>query len=597
MQASNLNSDGAITINTSILNILADISYNLATSETRTKKTMAIRNNTTGNIVTDITDSSIVSNSGNYNFNITDQANITREQDAGENTGEPAYLTALKQQVNNGIITETQLQQTSIHWEDTTRQMTDVAQASVAVAAVAITAVTLGTGAGIGAIMLGAVAATAGTLAANTAIQAGMNADGDFFKQAKDISKDTWDSTTSRDAFESYVIAAAAAGITAGATQYINGVTNGAIAAGNAAGATATQQLTTAIWESAISSTTSVAVQSALAGESFSEALKSQAINLVAGAVGNFGAKQIGSNYHTGNFGDGATAKATQLTLHAILGATTATIAGNDALSGAVSGVIGEVAGELVRNSAYGENTVLTQEQKNIIKEVGGLAGAFSAIFTGSMEGLDDSEIAQNMYSGQRIGKNAVENNLLYDVDEVVGAVSDYREAREVMENAGDGEDNSSDEVVDSEYSNNEVTTDDIKTLMALNDIANGIPSANLDILPEGTAFMDGESSLIINSEGASISIEKSLVTIPDPLGIGTIGFGNVSFEVNFNTSEIGVGGSISSIKYTYEKTITDNVSGEIEINYGGVSVKASSNGEFKAKGGLDIEAHMKVSN
>ncbi|MDD2840352.1 MAG: DUF637 domain-containing protein, partial [Rickettsiales bacterium] len=441
VQASNLNSDGAITINSQIFNVLADSSYNLATSETRTKRVMTIRNNTTGNIVTDITDSNIVSGSNNYNFNITDKVNIASEQDTGQQTLQQTYITALRNQIDGNNINQTDIQATSTHWEDTTRQMTDVGLATAAIAAVVAIVLTAGTAtAGIGAAAgtaagsaataAGATAATAAavasvtstvvataamatlstvaaTLATSTA-QASMNADGDFFKQAKDISKDTWDSTTSRDAFESYAIAALSGALTAGMTEGLNAITNGVVSAGNATGATLAQQTTTALSESAISTVSSTAVQSAMNGNSFGEALQDQIINVLINAVGEVGAKQIGGAYHTGEIG-----KPTQLTLHAALGCVTGALGGGDCASGAVSGVVGELAGETFGDSVYGKNANLTKQQEAIIKEIGGLAGAFSAIFTGNLVGLDDSEVAENMYSGQRIGKNAVENNYL----------------------------------------------------------------------------------------------------------------------------------------------------------------------------------------
>jgi murein DD-endopeptidase MepM/ murein hydrolase activator NlpD len=97
------------------------------------------------------------------------------------------------------------------------------------------------------------------------------------------------------------------------------------------------------------------------------------------------------------------------------------TLTGNDMLSGAVSGVSGEVFAELLGNTLYGST----------IKEYGGLAGGLSALITGKLTGLDNKEIADNIYSGQRIGKNAVENNLLYD--QLLGdskTTSDYEKNR-----------------------------------------------------------------------------------------------------------------------------------------------------------------------
>jgi murein DD-endopeptidase MepM/ murein hydrolase activator NlpD len=225
-----------------------------------------------------------------------------------------------------------------------------------------------------------------------------------------DVLKAGEDSITDKDTLKNVAISGLTAGLTTGLTSYINTATNGTISAGNTANATFSQQLKTSLYESAISTTTNTAVQSAVNGDSFTETLEHQGINTLVGALGNLGAKQIGSNYHSGNIN-----KTTQLTLHAGLGATTAVLTGNDALSGAVSGISGELFAELLRNTMYNNTTDLNQDQKNTLKEYGGLAGGLSALITGKLTGLDNEEITDNIYAGQRVGKNAVENNLLYD--------------------------------------------------------------------------------------------------------------------------------------------------------------------------------------
>ena len=173
--------------------------------------------------------------------------------------------------------------------------------------------------------------------------------------------------------------------------------------------------------ESLASNGTSSIIQSKLNGDSTSETLRSLAINVGVGAIGNLGAKQIGRAAHgsvatdaNGNVlrnADGSIIytkpsinKLTQLTLHAGLGATTATLTGNDALSGAVSGLVGELTAERIGTSG------LTDEQ---IVQVAGLTGGLSAIATGSATGQSDEEIADNIFSGKRIGSNAAQNNYL----------------------------------------------------------------------------------------------------------------------------------------------------------------------------------------
>ena len=176
--------------------------------------------------------------------------------------------------------------------------------------------------------------------------------------------------------------------------------TSGAVAASNSG---VYMQVGKALAESAISTVSSTAAQSAVNGESFSDAIKNQGTNILVGAVSNVGAKHIGMNYKTS--AQTGVDKAIQLTSHAALGAGVSALTGNDALSGAVSGVVGEVGGEFID-----KNTNLSN---NAIKELAGLAGGYSAIFTGNLVGNSDSEVAGNIFSGQRIGKNAAENNYL----------------------------------------------------------------------------------------------------------------------------------------------------------------------------------------
>ena len=257
-------------------------------------------------------------------------------------------------------------------------------------------------------IALSTIASTIATTAASASVS--MNGG---LSNLDDVAKTTWDNTTSKDAFKSYAISALTAGATQGITNVLNNMTNGAITAGNASNATLTQKFTTALYESAISTTTNTAVQSAINGDSFKDILKQQAINTGVGAIANLGAKEIGGNFKNGNIN-----KIEQLTLHAGLGAITNKLTGNDALSGAVSGLIGEVIGEFAGNKMYGttDGSKFNQQQKNVLKEIGGLSGVMSSIFVGSMKDLDDKDIANNMFAGQRVGQNAVENNLVAEV-------------------------------------------------------------------------------------------------------------------------------------------------------------------------------------
>ncbi len=79
-------------------------------------------------------------------------------------------------------------------------------------AAVAIAVGTGGLGSGISGAMMTAAATTAATTTTIAATNASMNKDGDIFKQIKDINKDAWDASTSRESVENIAIAAAVAG-------------------------------------------------------------------------------------------------------------------------------------------------------------------------------------------------------------------------------------------------------------------------------------------------------------------------------------------------------------------------------------------------
>ena len=174
---------------------------------------------------------------------------------------------------------------------------------------------------------------------------------------------------------------------------------------------------------STVSNITSTAVQSTVNGDSFTESLKQQLINTIVMAGADYGANKIGEQYHSNNlnFGvDGTTGtvlnKLTQLGLHAGLGAITNELTGNDALSGALSGVSAEVFTDIIGNALYGTTSgnELTKDQKDTLKNIGGLTGGLTSIIVSKSQGNDIREITNNAYSGQRIGQNAVENNLLY---------------------------------------------------------------------------------------------------------------------------------------------------------------------------------------
>ena len=89
--------------------------------------------------------------------------------------------------------------------------------------------------------------------------------------------------------------------------------------------------------------------------------------------------------------------KATQLTLHAGLGATVAAVSNTDILAGATSGVVGEATSNLLST-----NTDLTKKQ---IIESSKIAGAIASV---AIAGPDD---ADSVFTGSQIARNASENN------------------------------------------------------------------------------------------------------------------------------------------------------------------------------------------
>jgi len=135
-------------------------------------------------------------------------------------------------------------------------------------------------------------------------------------------------------------------------------------------------------------------------GDSFGDALEDQLKNIVIGAASNMAAGAIGKSYKSGDIN-----KATQLALHAALGCAAGAAGGGDCASGAVSGVVGEMSGEMLKNQGVNKKTGI---------QLSGLIAGYSNIITGGLTGQSNSEIAENIYSGQRIGQNAAENNAYF---------------------------------------------------------------------------------------------------------------------------------------------------------------------------------------
>ena len=245
----------------------------------------------------------------------------------------------------------------------------------------------------------------------------------------------------SKESLENMAIAGATAAITFGITQGVSELTNSANVAGQTANAatstttlpaydpntinltfnqasltrgispsalanvsvqSSTQTLTladkflSALQHSAIQTISSSAAQSAIKGDSLSEALKNSTRNLLINAAGEVIANNIGTSYKTNQIN-----KTTQLALHSVLGCGMAAAGGNDCTAGAASGVIGETFGELIYNNGNGlnrQNTILASQ----------VIGALTAA---AVLGPDDGD---SVFAGSQVGRNAVENNVLF---------------------------------------------------------------------------------------------------------------------------------------------------------------------------------------
>lgn len=111
-------------------------------------------------------------------------------------------------------------------YSQTVRGLTETGSSAIAVAAVAIAVGSGGLGSGISGAMMTAGATTGSTTATVAATNTSMNSDGDIFKQIKDVNKDAWDASTSRESVENIAIAAGVAGAAYWAVTASGGTTS-----------------------------------------------------------------------------------------------------------------------------------------------------------------------------------------------------------------------------------------------------------------------------------------------------------------------------------------------------------------------------------
>jgi len=407
IEASSLRANDDVNILASNSNyILNATDSSLKQVEVKNKGTFTFKNNDHGYHRTKIIEADFNSNQGDINiiasngnliqFNESNKINNLRQRITNNNPGNNFNIN----QVLTSYVGQKEINES---WDITTRGLTEVSQAIIAVAA---TAVMPGIGSGLVGAGLTAASTTAATTAIISAANAGLNGG-----NLGDMLTDSFKSVASGDGFERMVIAALSAGLTVGITEgvsYLTEAQNGTQTLQTVQNAaqmsdqlSVTSQAIDALRESMISNMSSSITQSAINGDSLVDSLKNQVETIAIGAISNVAAQQIGGLYYGGQIN-----KPTQLALHAALGCGAGTAGGRDCASGAVSGVTGELAAEFLDKNFNN----LNDDQ---LAELSGLTSGFSAILTGGLTGQSNSEIAQNIYSGQRIGKNAAENNYL----------------------------------------------------------------------------------------------------------------------------------------------------------------------------------------
>lgn len=397
----------------------------LASSSIRQNGTFTFKNMDKGHNDTTVINNQI---SSTNSMNLTADNAAYLEYKSGTNTSQNIQdqLAALKSQTT----LTNPIDEMHKSWDQTNRGLNQTGTLVIAVAGAALTG-GLGSFATIGAAAVSAGVGAAGTIAATSATNTAIDG-GNLGSTLKQTVKDT----TSRDSLEQIAISAAAAGIATGASNFA-GVGNTANAA-NAANTTANTVSTgervlanvgTALARSSIYAASNIAATSAVKGQSISDSIndnggvKQIILTTVASSIAEAGAKEIGRAAHgttttlTDSSGnplrnlDGSVMTSsqinqpTQLALHGVLGATTSTLMGGDALSGAAAGVLGELAAD----SAYQEGTGSFNRQQAIA--IGQAAGAAAALATSSAQGKSDEQTAANVGIGGFIGMNAAVNN------------------------------------------------------------------------------------------------------------------------------------------------------------------------------------------
>lgn len=214
------------------LNILAANEATISTTQEKNTRTLTFNNFNSSNITTNAVSSTLKAKNNNYNFDVANEINLSYNQnDFNQETGEVvvgearqenlvnlAYLSHIKQnndanQGGNNIVNYNPIANTNLEYHDSTRGLTD---AGVAVVAVAATVATGGIGG-----PLAAGAAVVATSASVSGVNASMNAEGDVFKQAKTIGKDSYDAATDDETLKNAAIATLTAAVVQGISAKI----------------------------------------------------------------------------------------------------------------------------------------------------------------------------------------------------------------------------------------------------------------------------------------------------------------------------------------------------------------------------------------
>ncbi len=439
IQASNIDAKNDIGITTNNLYILADQSFALGTAEDKKTRTLMFKNNNNGALETNSVTSEIVSGSGGFEFNVDRVvvsydgnglgdggfANVGNSTNTSNNStnANSDYLTYLKNNKSD-VTLFNPVNEVAESWNRNNRGLTDVGTAVVVIGAVSTTVITGGAALGV---VGTAVASSAAATASVSATNSSMNVQGSFLSSVDDVGKTTLKDTTSKKSLQNMVIAGITAGVASGVSEYYGlAEMSQASNAANAVEATRTaskviQNLKISLIESALSNATSSVVQSAISGDSSSNTLNNLALNIAIGAFANAAAKEIGNAAHPmdqyGNPLSATISTSEQLALHAVLGCAAGASQGGDCTSGAAAGVVGEMVGTNLRSSVADSSM-----NRQTAIQLAGLSGSAATLFASAVTNQSDTQTANNIFAGQRIGSNATENNAYFGLRPLRGS-------------------------------------------------------------------------------------------------------------------------------------------------------------------------------